>query len=151
MAITSLYPVTFYSGNLRDHQYPSGLLLHRKELADMAASFVLGKVFQENCCAAALFHTCGRTLTTARASEWITDTNLSSSIRNKGNNDYGLVDLPRMCKARRLADSRKINQTIVNATCVPAERLVSVILSDGLAVVSAGQQVLGRAATEQLV
>ena len=34
---------------------------------------------------------------------------------------------------------------------IPAERLESVILSDGLAVVSAGQQVLGRAATEQLV
>ena len=34
---------------------------------------------------------------------------------------------------------------------IPAERLVTVILFDGLAVVSAGQEVLGRAATEHLV
>ena len=41
-----------------------------------------------------------------------------------------------------MADSRQINETIVNVTCVPAERLECVILSDGLAVVSAGQQVV---------
>jgi len=34
---------------------------------------------------------------------------------------------------------------------IPAERFESVILSDGLAVISAGQQILGRAATEPLV
>ena len=52
---------------------------------------------------AALPNTCGPALATARASEWITDTNISAGIRNKGGANYGLVDLPRMHQAKQLA------------------------------------------------
>jgi len=43
------------------------------------------------------------------------------------------------------------NQSMPPVFLIPAERFESVILSDGLAVISAGQQILGRAATEPLV
>lgn len=52
---------------------------------------------------AALPNTCGPALATARASEWITDTNISAGIRNKGDTDYGLVDLVRMYQLEQLA------------------------------------------------
>ncbi len=52
---------------------------------------------------AALPNTCGPALATARLSEWITDTNISAGIRNKGDTDYGLSDPARMYQLKQLA------------------------------------------------